>query len=81
MAVLRDRSFLMPTSTGGGMGFGSYDESEQQDQSVDEDEEREGINVHENEHDGEVTVESDVSADGLIDQLQEIKADDGDAEE
>jgi hypothetical protein len=29
--------------------------------------------VHEHEHDGEVSVESDVSADDLIDRLQDMK--------
>lgn len=58
------------------MGFGSYDESEQKDQSVEEDDETEGVNVHANDHDGEVTVESDASASDLVDRLQDMKADD-----
>lgn len=58
------------------MGFGSYDESEQQDQEINDD--AEGVNVHENEHQGEVTFESEASADDLIDQLQDMKADSDD---
>jgi len=38
------------------MGFGSYDESEQKDQDVDTDDDN-AVNVHENDHDGEVTIE------------------------
>lgn len=53
------------------MGFGSYDESERQDQDVEADDE--GVNVHENEHDGDVSVESDVSTDDLLGRLQDIK--------
>ncbi|ELY39012.1 DUF5786 family protein [Natronorubrum tibetense] len=56
------------------MGFGSYDESEQQQQNVDdEDAEDTAVNVHENEYEGEMTVETGGSADELIGQLQEIK--------
>ena len=54
------------------MGFGSYDESEQQDQEVDADESK-GVNVHENDHEGEVKFESDASTDDLVDRLAEIK--------
>ena len=57
------------------MGFGSYDESEQQDQDVDADESK-GVTVHENDHDGELTFESDASTDHLVDRLAEMKADD-----
>jgi len=55
------------------MGFGSYDESEQKDQSVDTDEDSEGVAVHENDHEGEVTFETDASTDDLVDRLEEIK--------
>jgi hypothetical protein len=56
------------------MGFGSYDESEQENQSddagIDEDD---AVNVHENDHDGEVTVEGADSTDELVDRLQDLK--------
>ncbi|WP_049926994.1 DUF5786 family protein [Halopiger goleimassiliensis] len=56
------------------MGFGSYDESEQQHQSRESDgDEDAAVNVHENDYDGSVTVESDASTDDLLGQLQEIK--------
>jgi hypothetical protein len=56
------------------MGFGSYDESEQQNQNVDADEDdSEGVTVHENDHDGEVTFETDASTDDLVDRLADIK--------
>lgn len=62
------------------MGFGSYDESEQQDQDVSADE-SEGVSVHENDHHGEVSFDSDASTDDLVDKLADIKAtDDEDAE-
>ena len=61
------------------MGFGSYDESEQQNQNVEADEE-DGVNVHEEDHQGEVSFESDVSTDELVGQLQDIKSD-GDDED
>lgn len=56
------------------MGFGSYDESEQQNQEVSDEDEAEGVNVHENDHQGEMTFESEASADDLVDQLQDIKS-------
>ncbi|AXR77992.1 DUF5786 family protein [Natrarchaeobaculum sulfurireducens] len=56
------------------MGFGSYDESEQQHQNRNtEDDEDAAVNVHQNDHDGSITVESDASTDDLLGQLQEIK--------
>ena len=59
------------------MGFGSYDESEQQNHEVAADEDEvEGVNVHENDHRGEVSFESDASTDELLDQLEDIKSDD-----
>jgi hypothetical protein len=59
------------------MGFGSYDESEQENQQVDEDEsDGEGVTVQQNKHDGEVSFESDQSADDLIDRLQDMKDED-----
>lgn len=57
------------------MGFGSYDESEQKDQSVDADD-SEAVNVHENDTDGEVSFETDMSTDELVDQLQDMKDED-----
>jgi hypothetical protein len=55
------------------MGFGSYDESEQKDQNVAEDDDSEGVSIHENEHDGEVTFETEASTDDLINQLSDMK--------
>ena len=57
------------------MGFGSYDESEQEKQNVDADD-GEGVAVHENDHEGTVSFETDASTDDLIDQLGEMKGDD-----
>jgi len=56
------------------MGFGSYDESEQGDQDTDIDEEG-AVNVHENDHDGEISFDSEADSDELIDQLQSMKDD------
>lgn len=58
------------------MGFGSYDESEQQNQELDTDDDTEGINVHENEHEGKLTFESQTSTDDLVNQLKSIKSKD-----
>jgi hypothetical protein len=54
------------------MGFGSYDESEQKDQNVDTDED-DGVAVHENDHEGEVSFETDASTDELLDKLGDIR--------
>ena len=54
------------------MGFGSYDESEQQDQDVETDDDA-AVDVHENDHAGEVEFESDASTDELLDRLDEMK--------
>ncbi len=59
------------------MGFGSYDESEQQEQTTN-DEDVEAVNVHENDHHGEMSFESDVSTDELVSQLGSMKDDDAD---
>ncbi|UPM44937.1 DUF5786 family protein [Halocatena salina] len=56
------------------MGFGSYDESEQQNQELNTDDDTEGVNVHENDHEGELTFESQASTDDLVDQLKTIKS-------
>ncbi len=56
------------------MGFGSYDESEQGDQDTDIDEDG-AVNVHENDHDGEISFDSEADSDELIDQLQSMKDD------
>jgi len=61
------------------MGFGSYDESEQKDQSVEADGD-EGVNVHDEDHDGEVSFESDMSTDELVGQLEAMKDDSEDDE-
>ena len=56
------------------MGFGSYDESEQQRQDVNNDEDEDAmVNVHENDYEGEMTVETGSSTDDLLGKLQEIK--------
>jgi hypothetical protein len=58
------------------MGFGSYDESEQENQAVEtEDDDGEGVSVHENDHQGDVSFETDESATDLVERLQDIKAD------
>src|SRR6056297_3684724 len=59
---------------GSNMGFGSYDESEQGDQDTDIDEDG-AVNVHENDHDGEISFDSEADSDELIDQLQSMKDD------
>lgn len=56
------------------MGFGSYDESEQRDHEVNAGDEGEGVNVHENDHEGKMTFETDASTDDLLNQLKDIKA-------
>jgi len=70
------RAFYFTTREAGSMGFGSYDESEQQNQNVDADDDSEGVSVHENDHEGTVSFETDASTDDLIDQLGEMKDDD-----
>jgi hypothetical protein len=57
------------------MGFGSYDESEQKDQDVDADDDG-AVNVHESDHDGEVSFETKLSTGDLVDKLDEMKDDD-----
>jgi hypothetical protein len=57
------------------MGFGSYDESEQKDDDTDFDDD-DAVNVHESEHDGDVSFESELSNEELVDQLSHMK--DGD---
>jgi hypothetical protein len=56
------------------MGFGSYDESEQQDQDIEADD-SDGVSIHDNDHEGEVTFETEASTDDLVDKLAEIKDD------
>ena len=56
------------------MGFGSYDESEQKDQDVNADE-SEGVNIHESDHDGEVSFETELSTGDLVDKLDEMEDD------
>lgn len=55
------------------MGFGSYDESEQRDDTVTADESDQNVRVHEHEHNGELSFESNASADDLLSQLDSIK--------
>ena len=59
------------------MGFGSYDESEQKDQASDINED-EAVQVHENDHDGEVSFESDADQEELIGRLAEMRSDESD---
>ena len=54
------------------MGFGSYDESEQKDDNTDFDDD-DAVNVHESEHDGDVSFESEMSNEELVDQLSQMK--------
>ncbi|MFC7010020.1 DUF5786 family protein [Halalkalicoccus salilacus] len=58
------------------MGFGSYDESEQQNQEVNTDDKDSGVDVHENDHEGEITFDADTSTDDLLNQLETIKSND-----
>jgi hypothetical protein len=64
------------------MGFGSYDESEQERQQGNstDDGEDEGVDVHEHDHEGTVSVESDVSTDDLVSRLGDMR-DDEDTDE
>ena len=56
------------------MGFGSYDESEQETQELDtSDEETQAVNVHESDHDGDVSFEADLSTDELVNKLDDMK--------
>jgi hypothetical protein len=58
------------------MGFGSYDESEQERQQSDEGPGDDAtVNVHENDHDGDVSFESEESTDSLVSKLQDMKDD------
>ncbi|GGL52912.1 hypothetical protein GCM10009039_08900 [Halocalculus aciditolerans] len=61
------------------MGFGSYDESEQENQQSDSEyDEDDVLNVHENDHEGEVSFDTDASQDELIGRLQDMKDDEDD---
>ncbi|APX98425.1 DUF5786 family protein [Natronorubrum daqingense] len=55
------------------MGFGSYDESEQQQQTADDEDDVEAVNIHENDHDGKLSFESDATTDELVSQLGSMK--------
>ncbi|MDG5775662.1 DUF5786 family protein [Haloarculaceae archaeon H-GB2-1] len=55
------------------MGFGSYDESEQKDANASDLGEDEAVNVHENDHHGEVNFEADADQDELLDKLEQMK--------
>jgi hypothetical protein len=56
------------------MGFGSYDETEQENQQMETDEDQtETVSVHESEHDGDVSFESDMSTEDLVGQLDQMK--------
>jgi hypothetical protein len=58
------------------MGFGSYDESEQEQPTEDEEDDGEALNVHENEHKGDVSFDTEMSNTELVDQLQDMKGGD-----
>lgn len=55
------------------MGFGSYDESEQKDQDVESDDDAEGINVHKNDHEGDVSFDTEESTEDLVNKLDDIR--------
>lgn len=57
------------------MGFGSYDESEQQEQNVDTSDD-DTVSVHEDEFEGSVEFDTDVTTDELVDKLADIKDED-----
>ncbi|MEF8973872.1 MAG: DUF5786 family protein [Haloarcula sp.] len=61
------------------MGFGSYDESEQKDNDVDADD-SDGVAVHENDHDGSVSFETEATTSDLVDKLGDMKDEDEDEE-
>ena len=66
------------------MGFGSYDASEQQNREVSADgneNESAGVSVHEADHEGKVTFETDAPTDDLVGRLSESKDDPDNAEE
>ncbi|MEZ3115142.1 DUF5786 family protein [Halobaculum sp. MBLA0147] len=59
------------------MGFGSYDESEQERQQSDGGPGDEAtVNVHENDHDGDVSFETEESTSDLVSKLQDMKDED-----
>lgn len=58
-------------------GSGSYGESEQQDDDTDFDDE-DAVNVHESEHDGDLSFESELSNEELVERLSRMKGDDED---
>lgn len=57
------------------MGFGSYDESEQRDQDYGDDDDDEAVNVHDDEFEGTMAVDTGASTEDLIGRLQDIKDD------
>lgn len=62
---------------GPGMGFGSYDESEQERQQSDGGPGDDAtVDVHENDHEGDVSFETDESTSDLVSKLQEMKDED-----
>lgn len=59
------------------MGFGSYDESEQRDQDYgDEDDQEAVVNVHEDEFEGTMSVDTSATTDDLIQGLADMKKED-----
>ena len=57
------------------MGFGSYDESEQRQGGGEDIDEEDAVTVHENDHQGTVEFDTDMSSEELVDQLQDMKGD------
>lgn len=57
------------------MGFGSYDESEQREQTAEDEDDVDAVTVHENDHEGELSFESDASTDELVSRLASMKDD------
>jgi hypothetical protein len=55
------------------MGFGSYDESEQDGQDGSDIDTEDTVNVHENDHEGEVEFETEESPEDLVARLDEMK--------
>ncbi len=59
------------------MGFGSYDESEQREQDYgDDDDEDAVLNVHDDEFEGEMSVDTTASTEELVQGLDEMKSED-----
>lgn len=55
------------------MGFGSYDESEQENRENSNIDTADTVTVHENDHEGDVSIEGGDNPDVLLNRLQDMK--------